>query len=70
MDFKHTVHRKRLQMPQERATEEAIWPLFVKIRRAGGNLRHNLGTAASRDDTAEKKNKEDEKEEEEWVEEG
>lgn len=47
--------------------------MCVKIRQAGGNLRHNLGTAASRDDTAQKKNKEEEKEEaeeEEWAEEG
>ena len=53
-------------MPQRKP----FGPLFfVKIWRAGGNVRHNMGTAASGDDTAEKKNKEDEKEEEEKEEE-
>lgn len=41
-------------------------PSFEQIRQAGLNFKHNLGTAACRDDTA-KKNREDENEEEkEW----
>lgn len=42
----------------ERASEEE-----EKIQRAGGHFRHNLGTAARGDDTAEK-NRDDGKEEE------
>lgn len=68
MDLKwHSlVARRRLQMPLEWDSEEAIWPLFLwKSGRQEEIWRHNLGAAASQDDTAENKNKELEDEEEE-----